>query len=255
MPTILTITQGGTDNTTIDGIKQSLNIREAVSYGVTSNIDQSGQYLPSINLVNDINNNLEIINSYFNESSTNGAKVLSISHGGLGSTSIAEAKKTLNIDKLEEGNFSKPITISNGGTGSSNASDALKALLPTENRNDGNVLQVSGSNIIWASVPSGPSNVKTITLTNAVIGNGTINFNGSSNVSINAQYIDPDYLNKVVPITKGGTGVDNVEKFFKNFGLKSGAKTEIIVDSSEPDPSAYPDGSIWIQFTHEVGGV
>ena len=50
MPTILTITQGGTDNTTIDGIKQSLNIREAASYGVTSNIDQSGQYLPSINL-------------------------------------------------------------------------------------------------------------------------------------------------------------------------------------------------------------
>ena len=48
----------------------------------------------------------------------------------------------------------------------------------------------------------------------------------------------------------------SVQRLYSFFDrLKSGAKTEIIVDSSEPDPSAYPDGSIWIQFTHEVSGV
>lgn len=254
MPTILTITQGGTSETTVDGIKQALNIRSASSYDVTSSTEQTGQYLPSLSLVSDINNKLELINSFFTTSSSNN-RVLSISHGGLGSSSVEEAKKILNIDTLENGVFKQPISISNGGTGSTTPTDAIKALLPSENRNDGNVLQVSGNEIVWSSIPTGPSNVKSITLTNAVIGNGTINFNGSSDISINAQYIDPDFLNKVIPVTKGGTGVDSVDKFTTAFGLKSGAKTEIIVDSTEPDPSGYSDGAIWIQFTHEVGGV
>lgn len=48
-------------------------------------------------------------------------------------------------------------------------------------------------------------NARNIGITGAVTGTATA-FNGTSNINIPATAINPDYLSKVVPISKGGTG-------------------------------------------------
>lgn len=253
MPTILNINQGGTSETDVASVRNALGLGTAALYNVTSNPDQVGEYVPTINLVSTINTSVKNLSSYFIDNED--TKVLSIDHGGTGGADLESAKSKLGIKSLEDGIFPAPIPISSGGTGSKTSTDAIKALLPADNRNDGNVLQISNGNIIWNSVPTGNSNVKNITLTQGAVGSGTINFNGTSDVNVNVQYINPDYLNKVIPINKGGTGTDNIDTFKKTFGFKSGSSIDIVVDSTEPNASAYEDNTIWIQFTHEVASV
>ena len=253
MPTIININQGGTGETDIAALRTALGLGTAALYNVTSNPEQTGNYVPSISLLSDINTKTTEHDSFFKTSES--SRVLKIANGGTECTTITQVKSKFGITDIENGTLKRPLGIASGGTGSSTSDAAMKAILPADNRQDGNVLQISGSNIIWSTPPSGASNVRKINLAGGSIGSGNINFNGASDVKINVQYIDPDYLNKAIPVNKGGTGTDNVATFKKNFGFKSGADTEIIVDSTEPDPAGYPDNTIWIQFTHEVSSI
>lgn len=254
MPTIININQGGTGETDVASIRSILGLGTAALYGVTSNPAQTGNYVPTISLVSNINTRMDEHDSFYTMYDSD-RKVHKIANGGTECTTLNQVKTKFGITDIENGTLKKPLGISSGGTGANTSDSAMKAILPADNRSSGNVLQVSGTDIIWAAPPTGSSNVRTIQLSKGAIGSGDINFNGTSDVNINVQYIDPSYLNKAIPINKGGTGTDNVQTFKKNFGFKSGADTEIIVDSTAPDPAGYPDNTLWIQFTHEVSSV
>lgn len=250
MPTVLTISQGGTSNTDASAVRNALGLGTAAVANMSSDLSlKDTTTCATIAAVSNVSDAVDLLTGYF--TNVSGTKVLSLTHGGLGTTSLEAAKSLLGITELAN---KFPISVSNGGTGSTTQTSACKAILPETNRTDGKVLQVSSGDIVWADPPIGSSNVKTINITGGAIGSGNINFNGQSNVSVKIDSLDPTYLNKV-PVTNGGTGATSVAEVFTNFGLKSGAKTDIIVDSTEPNAASYADGTIWIQFTHEVSSV
>lgn len=249
MATILSISQGGTSATDAQAVRTALGLRNASLRTVAENINDSDEdRLVTLGMVKPSIENSNEINSCF--TTNGGVKVLNVSNGGTGVKTIASLKSLLGITTLES--TLQTVPIKNGGTGSTSASGAIKNLLPTENRLDGNVLQISGSDIVWNSIPVGPSNKKNITVTGAVSGTGTINFNGTSDVTINTTAINPQQMSSIIPVTKGGTGAASVSAARSNLGLGTGALRNIEVNSVEPDPTQFTNGDIWIQFIHET---
>lgn len=122
-----------------------------------------------------------------------------------------ELKTSIDMDNMPI------IPITHGGTGATSRENACINILPDiTNISDGSVLQVKDNSISWGRPSSESHKIKNIILSGIISGSGTIDFNGSSDVGINASSLNIDEDFPIIPIEHGGTGAISQEDACKN---------------------------------------